>query len=91
MNIQRVEREVTYLLTDEAGNDHRYSIVSTCKKGDDSSVTTIFVDNRSEGVEVPTAELPFLIESLRMFIEDYKDMNSEQAHGPMENLKNHRL
>lgn len=80
MKITRIEREITYLITDADGNDHRYTISNSSDKGKGNVPTTyICGDHEGEEIEVPTAELPFLIKSLKLFLSDYSTIKNDNV------------
>lgn len=77
MKINTISREVTYRLTDSEGKEHCYTIASTFDKGNDQLVTHIYGTHPYEEIEVPTSELPFLVETLNLFAQDYSLMKKK--------------
>lgn len=73
MNIKCVERQISYMLEDGENGIHEYSI-STSKQETPSTTTTHIVTGDAE-MEIPTSEIPFLIEALLLFVSDYKKIN----------------
>lgn len=77
MEISRIEREVTYRLTDNNGEEHSYTIASSFDANEKNPITYICGKHSYEEIEVPNSELPFLIETLNLFAQDYSLINKQ--------------
>lgn len=74
MKIARIERNINYVLIDESGDDHGYTLSNSGPTDDGTKPTTCIFFGSSE-MELPTEEIPFLIEALQMFVNDDKKIN----------------
>ncbi len=75
MEITCVERNLTYFLEGDHETVHEYTISTSQPENGSEKEPLTHIEAAGSEIDVPTAELPFLIEALRLFLDDDKKIN----------------
>lgn len=75
MEITCVERNLTYFLEGDNEAVHEYTISTNRPENGGESEPFTHIEAAGSEIDIPTAELPFLIEALRLFLSDDKKIN----------------
>lgn len=89
MKFNNISREVTYHLTDDEGREHSYTFADTFDQTNAEQITHIYGTHEREEIEILTNELPFFIEALNLFSNDYL-LTKEQSSTNSGILKDYR-